>query len=71
MELNVYIAEKIAESRLNDLRAERARIARLAAAQVRPRGIGRLRDALGRLRRRLAPGGRRAPECGYAPRALR
>jgi len=57
MELNVYVAEKMAESRLSDLRAERARVARLAAAQVGPRGIGRLRDALVRLRRRLAAGG--------------
>lgn len=57
MELNVYIAEKIAESRLNDLRAERAWVARLAAVQVGPRGLGRLRDALVRFRRRLAPGG--------------
>jgi hypothetical protein len=56
MELNLYVAEKMAEARLGDLRAERARIARLAAARVRPRGIVRLRDALVRLRRRLAPG---------------
>jgi hypothetical protein len=57
MDLNSYAVEKLAEARLSELRAQRARRARLAAANVLPRGIApRLGVALVRLGRWLAGG---------------
>jgi hypothetical protein len=65
MYLNAYLVEKMVEARLADLRAERARLARRAAARSGPGGIApRLGAGLVRLGRWLGDGGSVAPPNG-------
>jgi hypothetical protein len=57
MDFNTYVAEKMMEARLADLRAAGARAALLASARVGPRGVGpAVGGALIRLGRWLAQG---------------
>jgi hypothetical protein len=57
MDLGVYVTEKLVAVRLAELRAESARVAALAAARPRRRGMGaRLGAGLIRLGQWLAQG---------------
>lgn len=56
MDFNVYVVEKLAESRLADLRAAAARAALAESVRVEPRGVGpAVGSVLIRLGRWLAP----------------
>jgi hypothetical protein len=65
MDYNAYVVEKLAETRLTDLRAAGARAALAGSVRVEPRGVGpAVGAALIRLGRWLAPGDVAAPNGG-------
>jgi hypothetical protein len=65
MDFNAYVVEKLAESRLADLRAAGTQAALAESVRVAPRGMGpAVGSALIRLGRWLAPGDATAPNGG-------